>query len=516
MVELMASPIASEVASGEAYLMYKINVKKKIIIMKVSLSSYYAIRNDRQCSYIVRRDNLVEDTGGDSSVICIPPFMGFIFSELGKEDYANDLKRISEITGMNISSIKSFTDQLINNEKHKEFVLSENLSIVFPKNILVKDGDYEQNRYYTVQDFSWDDDFHVARPSMPLSVNLMTTTKCTTNCRYCYAKRDLFPLLNVEELANLVEELHSNGVFNISLTGGDIFALENWHILLKKIKEYDYHPFLSTKTPLKNDDIKLLSTIGVKALQFSLDSNDPVVLHELLGTSKEYIKNVETMFRLCDESDIILHIRSVLTSLNGSIQQVKSFYDFLSSFNCIKGWTITPAFFSEYKQSEYKDLLVKNKELVEVYEFVKQSGHSFPIGLNKINKDGYQLHRYDSVEDYVAKNQICMGNTTSLSILANGVCSVCEMLYDHDEYILGDVRLASVKEIWNSKKALELYYMKQSVCSKKSPCSTCSEFQNCRSSYGKRVCYSDIAKTGLQKDYPDPRCPMSRGIDLLL
>ena len=150
----MASPIASEVASGEAYLMYKINVKKKIIIMKVSLSSYYAIRNDRQCSYIVRRDNLVEDTGGDSSVICIPPFMGFIFSELGKEDYANDLKRISEITGMNISSIKSFTDQLINNEKHKEFVLSENLSIVFPKNILVKDGDYEQNRYYTVQDFS--------------------------------------------------------------------------------------------------------------------------------------------------------------------------------------------------------------------------------------------------------------------------------------------------------------------------------------------------------------------------
>lgn len=120
------------------------------------------------------------------------------------------------------------------------------------------------------------------------------------------------------------------------------------------------------------------------------------------------------------------------------------------------------------------------------------------------------------MEGYVSKNQICVANTTGISILANGDCSVCEMLYDNPEYILGNVSNQSITEIWNSDKALGLYTLKQTLFPEDSPCHDCGVFEKCRNSYGKRVCYLDIAKSGNQKWYPDPRCPQASPVDMIL
>lgn len=75
-----------------------------------------------------------------------------------------------------------------------------------------------------------------------------------------------------------------------------------------------------------------------------------------------------------------------------------------------------------------------------------------------------------------------MANTTGISILANGKCSVCEMLYDHSDFILGDIRENTIYEIWNSNKAWSLY--------------------------------SPIQEQ--QKNSPDPRCPQAVPIDKIL
>ncbi|QCD37251.1 SPASM domain-containing protein (plasmid) [Muribaculum gordoncarteri] len=83
-------------------------------------------------------------------------------------------------------------------------------------------------------------------------------------------------------------------------------------------------------------------------------------------------------------------------------------------------------------------------------------------------------------QNLFCRNQICLANTTSLSILANGLCSICEMLYDHPEYILGSVRKASISEIWNSEKALNLYSPQQENIESDSPCKTCEVFSKCK------------------------------------
>ena len=177
---------------------------------------------------------------------------------------------------------------------------------------------------------------------------------------------------------------------------------------------------------------------------------------------------------------------------------------------------MTPAFFSSYKEAEYDRLEVENDDLIAAYDFSQREGLAFRIGLNKISKEGYRLKKCGDVEEFVCRNQICMSNTTGISILANGDCTVCEMLYDNPEYLLGNVMNSSIKEIWNSDKATGLYSICQEEIVDGSPCRTCSVFDKCRRGFGKRVCYLDIAKSGHSRHFPDQRCPKAEICDKIL
>jgi radical SAM protein with 4Fe4S-binding SPASM domain len=484
--------------------------------MYISVSPQYRIRNEKFCSFIVKKENLAISDVSDSSILQIPPFLGYILSELGKDSYEDDIKRISNLTGLSGVAIKAFTDQLICNKEHKQFNISDKVSITFPKNLLIQSDVATNLKHFTVPNFNWNDDFSIVRPSIPITVNLMTTTKCTTDCRYCYAKRDLRPLLTTNEIVNLIDELSNVGVVNIALTGGDIFTIKDWDVIVQKAIDCECMPFISTKTPLSVDGVKRLKQIGINKLQFSIDSCDIQILKELVKVSDDYLTRVSTMFEACSSIGIKITTRSVLTALNSAICQVEELYKFLSKYDCVTEWALTPAFFSEHKRSEYASLLVDNNNLIDVYKFTQRDNLQFPVRLNKIDKDGYKLHRQCTTSEFVKQNQICLGNTTSMSILANGLCSVCEMLYDHPEYILGDIRKSSVREIWNSERALSLYSPNQVDCPLSSPCRSCEEFNKCKTEYGKRVCYSDIAKSGESQYMPDPRCPMANEVNLIL
>ena len=89
------------------------------------------------------------------------------------------------------------------------------------------------------------------------------------------------------------------------------------------------------------------------------------------------------------------------------------------------------------------------------------------------------------------------------------------MLYEEEEYLLGDVNSNTIREIWNSKKALDLYALNQEVIEGTSPCSSCKVFSVCRNGYGKKVCYVDICKSGKSLSFPDPRCPKAEEYDMV-
>lgn len=83
---------------------------------------------------------------------------------------------------------------------------------------------------------------------------------------------------------------------NLALTGGDIFAFPDWKEVIRKVGQYGFTPLLSTKIPLKEDDIYFLKESGIKFLQFSLDSIFPSTLQTMVRVKEDYIDNVKQMF----------------------------------------------------------------------------------------------------------------------------------------------------------------------------------------------------------------------------
>lgn len=477
----------------------------------IKLNPQYIIRNEKGCSYIVKLeqtiDNDVQRVSGN--VFVVPPVIGFIVSKIGKYIYEIALKEIALSLGIDMMNVEHFTNNLIRRNECK-FVYNKQ-TFYIPPHLLIHSKSKDEREYYFEEDFTPLDKFVNKRPTVPFNVSIMVTTACNTNCIYCYAKRNSVISLPLQNIKNIIDECRNIGVANIALTGGDIFARKDWKELLAYTTDKGYSPFLSTKTPLADDDIAFLKGIGINKLQFSLDSIEEDTLQIMVKCSKSYIGRVKQMFACCQRNGFVLNIRSVITSYNGSIENFGHLYTYLSQFDNIADWVITPAFYSEFKKDTI-DYTPRNEQLASISSYINYQKKIFPIYLNKIDKCGYQLKRFNTVEEFVGNNQICHAGTYMLSILATGICTPCEMLYDNPDFILGCVYNNPLTTIWNSPKALEIctsYQMDKRKTA--SPCKHCKVLDICRKSIDRRVCFVDISKTMGKGyfDYPDPRCPKS-------
>ena len=87
---------------------------------------------------------------------------------------------------------------------------------------------------------------------------------------------------------------------------------------------------------------------------------------------------------------------------------------------------------------------------------------------------------------------------------------MCEQLYWNKDFIIGDVMKSSIRDIWNSKKAENLFYIKQEDIPSDSRCSKCQDFVRCRET--RQVCYREIIKKyGKTKwYYTDVKCTYTK------
>lgn len=487
--------------------------------MFVHLNPQYTLRFEKDCSFLIRRNGIIDSTidrvSQIESVVLLPTSIGYILDKIGELEFDKSISYLSNLLRIDYNVLSSFLNKILENENPLKFK-TDKTHITLPAKLLVKTNHptiSQNNGYYDSCNYT------ESRPRIPFSVNFMVTTKCVTNCCYCYAKRSFSKELNTNEILSVINECHNIGVVNLNLTGGDIFARNDWKILLKLVRKHGYYPFLSTKKPLSPEDIGFLKSIGITDIQFSLDSVDTKILQLAVAADSSYMSKVEEMFEACKKYHLKLAIRSVLCCYNTSTKNISEIYNFLNFHkDIIRDWVITPAFFSEH-QKDYLKYAAKKSDISAVGEFISNLAKPFPILLSKMNSNGYTIQKCKAVDEFVSINQKCYANSYSMSILASGTCTVCEMLYEKPEYNIGTILSNSIKDIWNGEKALSLYHLSQDSFANHTPCATCHVFEKCRNKLAKRVCYVDIAKMNNShnsREMPDPRCPKAMRIDVIL
>ncbi len=479
---------------------------------KYILNHYYKIQHDKKRSYIIAPNDLYTkkpikvDSGWNSKIHPAYAMMLSFFSQpVTIEEAAEGISKFFSTTK---EATLSYIQKLAESNEPNTSSLG-GFESGFPTNIIIKASDeFVARKQYNPSDFKFEDlDFNSARMFMaPLSIVFMPNNNCMTNCVYCYAdKTHHRDSLEFSDIHRFVSEARSIGVRDILITGGDYFMYPKWQELLELLIKFQYTPdLISTKVPINQKTIEDFEKYKIRA-QISLDSVSEEVNKKVLRVDASYTPKILSTIENIDKSSISYQIATVITNINDSIEELEKIARFVRTLKRVERWEVRVAFRSLYSHIDFDQFRCAKDQLdiIEAWvEQIKESVRCEVLWSPSRDKE-YQITSGGS-ENF--PGPFCTANTTNMMILPNGEVTICEQLYWHEHFIIGNVKEATIADIWTGKKALSLWNLQQNKISELSPCKRCKDFDKCFEQ-GNR-CYADIMKAyGKQNhDFPDPRC----------
>ena len=346
----------------------------------------------------------------------------------------------------------------------------------------------------------------------PQLLTFMLNNTCIADCIYCYADKKTLINNNLPtpRILELIEEANTLPVSKINLMGGEIFLHPDWQLILKKLVDLNLSPeYISTKYPLSDEIIQFIKMTGyTNPVQISLDAYSSGLLTKTLSVENNYLLNIIQGIKRLDDSGLKYRISTVLTIHNSKNYVIKELFDFISDLKNISDWRITPAIISNWiEYDKFRKFKPDKKEIESLFKFIEREIKPYskiPILLNRPAIE--RKFHYCTTGSADFKGVKCSALNNQLFILPDGKATVCEQLYWLPQFIIGDVSVNKISEVWNSPQVQKLLNLQREDIQNDSICKICKLFDPCYKA-GNR-CWVDIVKAyGNENwDYPDPRC----------
>lgn len=484
----------------------------------VTLNDNYVLKPDDgrtlMMASLVGRNQLIGVE--DSFTNVIHPIYAMILSFIDGREYKECVSEAAEELGVSIELIDGFISKIINNPS-QVYIKNKDKISVFPPYTIVSLPYRKENKRYSYDMFSYSTlDLRMKRHLTPSSITLMLNNICTTNCIYCYQDKShkVKCQIPLERILKLIKEAHDLHVNNFDVIGGEFFLYEHWKDVLRELRNYGFNPYISTKMPLEEQDIKFLAEINIKDIQISLDTLIESNLIPSLGVKPGYVDKMAKSIKLMEKYGIPMMFHTVLSRYNQSIEDMESVYNFIKGLKNTIDWHVVKGEASLYPKAAYDTIEIADKELNNIIDYLSLLHEDnkvriiFPQKVNTETVKTIIINRDAQIKNFFSRS-FCSGLFSSLYILFDGQVTMCEQLYWNKNFIVGNILSQNIAEVWNSEKAKSLYFIRQDSIPKDSRCSTCQYFDNCRSI--RQVCYREIIrKFGKDKwYYPDVNCPFS-------
>jgi MoaA/NifB/PqqE/SkfB family radical SAM enzyme len=440
-------------------------------------------------------------------------------------DGEKNLKTVKDefaaVTGSNRESINTFVSRLLENPTAIKVDFNGS-TFYFPQNTLIRAGKKNNVSYYNPGDFLIPNnqlDFKSQRLYEPLDTEIMLNNTCETGCIYCYVdKRKPFTCqIPFKRIVELVREAKEMGMRSFNPAGGELFKYKYWEELLNVLVENHFDPIVTTKYPLNERLIKKLKDTGLKRVNISIDTINRSQMYKLLNVNEKYYDLFLKTLKDLNNNDFDIHIYTQVTSINqDSIGELLNYLLGFENINCIKVRSTTFSLYPKGERNNYLWLRPDKKKLDKIKDMVTRLDEKHGDRIR------FFFHEYPERKKYINpskqekqalfKNRPqCSGNFHSFYVLPDGKVTICEELYWHPQFIIGDLLKQSIREMWNSEKALSLYRFSKDELRvrEQSACKTCNDFDRCHQERG--VCWKQVLYAYGEEnwDYPDPRCPLA-------
>lgn len=295
----------------------------------------------------------------------------------------------------------------------------------------------------------------------------------------------------------------------IDIIGGELFCRNDWDKILTFLVKNNMSPsYISTKVPMdKSMAIQLKESGYSRVVQFSIDSLYDESLTNIIGVKKGYAAKLLSSIHTLDELGVHIQVNTVLTKWNSLYEEINTLFGVLSSIKNITHWEIRVPEKSLYSPASFEKSKATKQQLERILKYIKTSimpNSTFKIYIS--DEALYPELRMHSTSCTHYPGGICGILEDRCFILPDGKVSVCEQMYWHNDFIIGDLREKSLDEIWQSEKAWSIFNRLGSFAHKHDICMNCNDSSECLHSH--RKCWIKTMKAyGRDRwHYPDPRC----------
>ena len=485
-----------------------INLDEKYIV-----NPAYFMRMDNNRAILASKERIELPVASEDLFTFLHPLNAQMLSFFNGEDSLSKvINNISNYYNLQYNDVMDIVSEFIYNEctLSKQY---KNAFFYLPKNLIIKRENIERFTVYDKEAFNCfsEPDFIRKRLFIPLGINFQLTMNCYTDCVYCYANRKmkLGKLLSLERIVSLIEDAKSIGIINFDVNGGEVLLHPDCIEIISTLIKNNYHPYISTKIPLSIEKIKQLKQTGLKSIQISLDSVNGEVLQKMINVDDLYVNQIKKTIASLNEEGFKITINTIITRYNSNTQLLEELVSFLSQFENIKTHRLSGVGYSIYKTAKNFLNCRTNDKFINTMDttFLRHIREKYPqIEFTFSPGDRKEYYLEKTMMNF-CKRATCTGNLRSMLILPDGKVSICEELYNHPQFVIGDVSTHSILDVWSSEKARKLFYIEKERISEKSVCKKCEDFDFCR--YNKGVCWKTIlmAYGNENWDFPDPRCP---------
>lgn len=359
------------------------------------------------------------------------------------------------------------------------------------------------------------------RLAYPISLLLLFTTLCQTDCRYCYAPRVAVPRrhwLPMARWGELIDEACAMGVRKVAISGGDVFARPDGLEFIEMLLEHDLLFLLSTKSRIAPQMAGRMAGAGFAApvhgvareLQYSVDSVIPEIADHLTQR-RGYVERTKSSLRSLLDVGIEPKVKAVITAVNCEPEHFRRYTEEMIALG------IRRINFTQFEPSFYRrdDTLTLTEEMKlrisdqlsdyrARYPEVEFDGNAFTSTANlTAASDRQDLARWRARAG-------CSGGRVELGITSDGKAVLCEQTPEDAPFAVGDLRTTSIADVWRSQALLDLIFPARERF-RGTPCFECDEFDACQILLGS--CFRDaFFATGTPFEAP-PNCPHRPPID---
>jgi radical SAM protein with 4Fe4S-binding SPASM domain len=309
---------------------------------------------------------------------------------------------------------------------------------------------------------------------IPALLGWELTLNCNMNCMHCgsSAGQSRTKELTTKEALAVCDQIRELKVKSVGITGGEAIVRKDWPIIIKKLRDLGIQVnILSNGWGITKEIIDQFKTLGISSVAISIDGGIQETHDTIRNMTGSFAKCIATLEQLKQK-----HIPStVITTVHkGNFKELPRIRDTI--FNLTNAWQIQIAVpFGRFP----KDLMLSKEEFYSLAMFIAATRKKYPrkqlviIGAHSI---GYHSHLVRNTMANPVWNG-CQGGLSTMSIQSNGNVKGCLSL--PDEFIEGNVKEKSLKQIWNDPTAFS-YSRDFQKSQLKNDCVQCKYGNTCR------------------------------------